>query len=194
MKKLASLLAVLFLLLTGRVQAEEPAEKFLDALRENGYYDVALLYLDDLNKGNLVGPDFKKEIPFERAKTLIRSTSALRDREKIEQSLDEAQTLLTAYASKNKSLKVSGKTLRFQGNLMYLRANSYLRQSESDRLTAGEKNELLTKARKLLNESLTSYTKARNQIRRLIAGVAECCDWVFCGDSVNRIVPEVLQI
>jgi tetratricopeptide (TPR) repeat protein len=150
------------------IPAEEPARQFLDALRDRGYYDVAIDYLSQVEKSDLVNAEFKKELPFEKAITLIRSTTNLRDKDKIDGRLDQAQKLLTAYASQNKSLKVSAKTLRFKGNLLYLRSNSYVRQAQSDRLTAGEKKALLDKAREFLTQSLQSYEQAKTQIQRLI--------------------------
>ena len=150
------------------VRGEEPAEVFLEALRDNGYYDVAIDYLTELEKGDLITPEFRSSLPFEKAEVLIGSTSRLRDLGLIEERLDEAQKLLTEYASKNQSLEVSARTLRYQGNLLFLRSNIYLNQTKSDRATDGEKEELRGKARKLLEESLASYTKARAQLKRLL--------------------------
>ena len=150
------------------VQGEEPAEVFLEALRDNGYYDVAIDYLNELEKGDLITPEFRSSLPFEKAEVLIGSTSRLRDLGLIEERLDEAQKLLTEYASKNQSLEVSARTLRYQGNLLFQRSNIYLNQTKSDRATDGEKKELRGKARKLLEESLASYTKARAQLKRLL--------------------------
>ena len=170
MKRLAFLIAIVAGCLPASLPAEEPAQAFLDALRENGYYDVAIDYLADLEKSNLITDEFKSVLPFEMAETLIGSTSMMRgDLEKIEARLDEAQKLLTDYASKNQSLEISARTLRYQGNLLYRRAtNIYLKQAESDRLTASEKGELQAKAHTMLQQSLTSYREAKEQIRRLI--------------------------
>ena len=167
-KRLICFSLIVSLLCCPSLIADEPAEKFLKALRENGYYDVALEYLESIKQSDLVSPDFRREVPFERAKVLIRSTRDLRDRDEINSRLDQAQGLLTEYASNDQSLKVSGKTLRFQGNLLYLRASSQLRQAESDRLTAAEKETFRVTARGLLKQSLDAYTQSRTLIRRLI--------------------------
>jgi len=131
-------------------------------------YDVAIDYLTELDKGDLITPEFRKTLPFEKAEILIGSTSRLRDLGVIEERLDEAQKLLTDYASKNQSLEVSARTLRFQGNLLFQRSSIYLKQTKSDRVTDGEKEELRGKARELLEGSLASYKKARAQIKRLV--------------------------
>ena len=150
------------------VNGEEPAEAFLEALRENGYYDVALEYLDDLEKGDLISKEFRSSLPFEKAEILIGSSSTLRDFAQIEKRLDEAQTLLTEYANRNKSIEVSARTLRYQGNLFLQRSNIYLTKAKSDRATESEKNELRGKSRNLLEQSLTSYEKARDQLKRIL--------------------------
>ena len=150
------------------VRGEEPAEEFLEALRDNGYYDVAIDYLSGLEKSDLITDEFRSSLPFEKAEILIRSTSRLRDLGLIEERLDEAQKLLTEYASKNQSLEGSARTLRYRGNLLFQRSNIYLNKTKSDRATDGEKDELRGKARTLLEDSLSSYTKARAQLKRLL--------------------------
>ena len=80
------------------VNADEPAKQFLDALRENGYYDVALDYLDSIEQSDLITDGFREALSFERAETLISSVVKLRDLKLIDQRLDAAQKLLTEYA------------------------------------------------------------------------------------------------
>lgn len=51
--------------------AEEPAEEFLQRLRDVGYYDTAIAYLDRANKIAGLSPDFLSAIPLEKAQTHI---------------------------------------------------------------------------------------------------------------------------
>ena len=150
------------------VRAEEPAQVFLEALRDSGYYNVAIDYLNDLEKSDLISDEFRSSLPFEKAEILIGSTSRLRDLGLIEERLDEAQKLLTQYASQNQSLEVSARTRRYQGNLLFKRSNIYIKQTRSDRATEGEKEELRGKARNLLEQSLESYSKAKEELKRLV--------------------------
>ena len=153
---------------TSFVRAEEPAQVFLEALRDSGYYDVAIDYLTDLEKGDMISEEFRKSLPFEKAEILIGSTSRLRDLELIEERLDEAQKLLSEYASKNQSLEVSARTLRYQGNLLFQRSNIYIKQTRSDRATENEIQKLRGKSRSMLEQSRTSYEKAREQLKGLL--------------------------
>ena len=155
-------------LLPWRISAEEPAQAFLEALRENGYYDVAVDYLDRLETSDLITEDFRKILPFEKAETLIASTATLRDLNVLESRLDEAQKLLNDYAGKVDSADTLALTLRYQGNLFYQRAKVYGRRGGSDRLTANEKEAFDSKARQMLQGSLKCYEDAKLKIKSLI--------------------------
>ena len=81
--------------------AEEPAEAFLEALRERGYYDVAIDYLDGLENSDLISAEFRKTLPFEKAQTLISSTDNMGDMNLVEVRLDQAQQLLNNTRTKS---------------------------------------------------------------------------------------------
>ncbi len=168
MKSIALIVVISAGFFSSAGRADEPAQAFLDALRDNGYYDVAIDYLEGLKDSKAVSKEFKDALPFEMAQTLIGSTARMRDLASVESRLDQAQQLLTNYAANNQSLEVSAKTLHYQGNLLYRRSNIYLKQSESDRLTSAEREVLFGKARENLKGALASYQKARKQVRRLI--------------------------
>ena len=53
----------------GAVRADEPAQAFLDGLRERNYYDVALDYLIAAEKNPAVPAAFKETIPYESGTT-----------------------------------------------------------------------------------------------------------------------------
>ena len=171
MKRFACVIAIISSFLAfsiASLNADEPAQAFLDALRDNGYHDVAIEYLESLQNSELVSAEFKSVLPFELAQTLIGSTATMRDLTKVETQLDKAQKLLTDYAAGNQSVEVSARTLHYQGNLLDRRSKIYLSQAESDRLTAAEKGELHAKARTNLASALESYTAAKAKIRLLI--------------------------
>ena len=85
--------ALAFLIITGGlvavpIFADEPAEAFLEALRERGYYDVAIDYLNGLDNSDLISAQFRKTLPFEKAQTLISSTQNMGDMNLVEVRLD----------------------------------------------------------------------------------------------------------
>ena len=174
MKKLAICFALLLVTCVSGIvpdsnaRADEPAQAFLDALRENGYYDIAIDYLTQLESSNLASDDFRKVLPFEKAETLIASTVNIRDIDKLESRLNQAQQLLDDYVGGEHSIETLALTKRYQGNLFYRRARVYSTRADSDRLTAGEKAELGGKTREMLNASLACYKEARQKVRSLI--------------------------
>lgn len=152
----------------GSSRADEPAVEFVNALRNQGYYDVALEYLAEIKDDPLVSEKFRKTIPYERASTLIDQVATMRDRQRIESQLDEAQQLLADYAKGNDSLVERVKTLNFSGQLLSRRADLRMRESEADFLTADEREKILVKARGFLEDALASVTQATEGAARLL--------------------------
>ena len=148
--------------------ADEPAARFLNALREKGYYDIALEYLDKANSNPNISKDFLKRIKFEKATTLIDQVGQLRDRKKIDAQLDTAQRLLKEYAANNKSLVENVRTLRYRSSLLSARADVYLRDADAKQLTEGERKKIRKQARGYLEESLASANGAVEAGERLL--------------------------
>ena len=149
--------------------AEEPAERFLQALRENGYYDIALDYLESISDSPAVSDDFKKILPFEKAETLIKSTADIRNIDEWEKRLDEAQNLLAQSAKLADTPEFLSRAQRNQGNLLYRRARVYMKRADDERLTAGEQQQLMEQAQSLLIESRDVYQKARKSLASIIS-------------------------
>ena len=74
--------------------ADEPAARFVDALRDKGYYDIALEYLEKAKNNPNVAEDYRKRIKFVKATVMIDQVGQLRERKKIDAQLDTAQRLL----------------------------------------------------------------------------------------------------
>lgn len=61
-------------------RAAEPAERFLERLRGEGYYDLAIRYLDSLDSYPAVAEEFKAAVDLERAQTLLEAAARSRNR------------------------------------------------------------------------------------------------------------------
>jgi len=151
------------------LSADEPAAEFLNALREKEYYDIAIIYLTSLESSELISEEFRKTLPFEKAETLIKSVSRIRDMKILESRLDDAERLLAEYSAASSSPEIAAKTSRYRGNLRLGRSRLYARQSESDRLTAQEKADLVNKSREMLSLALQDYTQARESLKNTIS-------------------------
>lgn len=151
-----------------KCSAQEPAREFIQALRDNGYYDLAIQYLDDVEKGSLIDDTFRKRIPLEKAETLIQSVNNIRDLEKWEKILDEAQQILSAYVAQVSDPELSATAQQYQANLSYRQGRVYLKRSELDRLTASEKDTQLANARTRFEKSLQEYLASQETLKKIL--------------------------
>lgn len=164
--------ALLLLTIPSPGQAEEPAERFLNALRSAGYYDIALEYLTEIESSSSLTPEFKEALPFEKANTLIKSVTTLRDTKEWERRLDDAQGLLEQAATTAVTPELKSKARSYQGELRYSRAKSYTNQIQrnGDRLTKTEREKLAATAREQLNKAVESFEEAKTLLREVLGG------------------------
>ncbi len=148
--------------------AEEPAEKFVKALTENGYFDVAIEYLEGAQSDDLVEASYRQRIAFEKAKVLILSIPKERNPQKREQRLDQANRLLSAYSKQLSDPDESLEVEEIGANIKINRAETFIRHSENQRLTENEKQELLKKAQALLDSARLQFQQARQSLRTRI--------------------------
>ena len=87
---LAPSIAAVLLWLAASGSAVEPAERFLDGLRERELYDLAIAYLQRMESSPLVTDEFKKRIPYEQGATLIAHAKSLAAASERSQKLTEA--------------------------------------------------------------------------------------------------------
>ncbi len=144
-----------------RLQAEEPAEAFLTALREKGHYDLALTYLDQMEAGQLASESFRRRIPLYRAETIVESVAELRNFELWDQRLGEAEALLEAFSKNSPSTDDRSLASEALANLRFRQAQAYIKRSESPRLSDSERQEFLLKSRQLLETSVAAFNEAR---------------------------------
>ena len=148
--------------------ADEPAARFLEALRDKGYYDIALEYLEKIKDDPSVPSEFRERLGFEKAKMLIDQSGQLRDRSERDAQLDVAQELLQKYAASNSSLVETVRSLSFRSRLLTMRADGYLVEAEAPQLTESERQELRVKARGYLDQSVETVKEALASAKRLL--------------------------
>jgi hypothetical protein len=146
---LAAALALL-VVSAGPVWADEPAQAFLDGLRERNYFDVALDYLAAAEKNPSVPTAFKETIPYERGTTLVQGARFQRDSALREQQLDEAQKALQEFIKAQPDHLFAVASRSQLGNVIVERARNRLEKAK--KLAAAEKQPLLKQARDLYDE------------------------------------------
>ena len=166
MKQFSSI--VLLLLCTGLAGSQEPCEPFLAALRDRGYYDVALDYLDEMENSPLSSSVFKAAIPFEKAQTLISSTTRIRDLKLLNDRLEQAEQMLSQAEANSSDPMLKAKAQDYRGDLLFRRARSYLNRASNQGLSDAQKSDYRDQARKFLDKALDAVTTARGSYKKLV--------------------------
>jgi tetratricopeptide (TPR) repeat protein len=104
--------------LASPVSAAEPAREFLDKLREKGYFDTALEYLDSVQ--NI--PAMKETLEYEKGTTLIEASRITRDAAIRAKQLDEAQANLNKFLKDKPTHALASSAQKQIGNLLVERA------------------------------------------------------------------------
>lgn len=146
-------------------RADEPAGKFLEALRERGYYDVAIHYLDGVGQSSSVSDAFKKKVAFEKATVLIESVRSIRNPDDQSTRLDKADKLLTQYASSVTDPIEATEVLKIQSNVRYFRGRNYLTQANLDKTAPARKTEFFGLAKKLLGDAIPKFREVQKTQR-----------------------------
>jgi hypothetical protein len=75
--------------------------EFVQGLRERGYYDYALLYLERLQDQKGLAPDIASLLPLEKAIILLESAGSLKNPDAQNQQYDQAMGFLEEFVKKN---------------------------------------------------------------------------------------------
>ena len=174
-----TILAVLLLgvALLGRevVQAEEPASAFLGSLRELKYYDLAEYYLDLQVEKDLLSPEFRAKLDYERAIVLIQSARLIGNGDERDKQFAVAQQLLEKFAQASESAELKILASNELGNLLFQRANLILFEANQDE-NKTVRVDLLSQARTLLKRARDIYVAGRTQLKTELEAIPKILD------------------
>ncbi len=103
----------------------EPAEAFVAQLRSVGYFDMALKYLDRIDKYPGVPQSFIEAIPLERAQTFIDAAVSARNISERDKLFVSAEEALKGFMTKSDHPRLSEARLQL-GKLQMVRANQLM--------------------------------------------------------------------
>ncbi len=164
--RLSLFLVMGILLLPGFLQAAEPVQAFTEGLRDRGYYDIALSYLDQLEQDGKLSQELKELLPYERAQTLLASARDLNNVDAQRQQLDAAEAAFQQFATGAPQHPLAAQANTWRGRILFEKARVEIFESEdpshqSDRQLYQEKARMLLKeARKVFDDAATQYKKA----------------------------------
>lgn len=154
--------------LAKNTSADEPAQKFLNKLRENDYYDVALDYLDVMENSPLASPEFKERVAFEKAECLLLAATATRDVTQVALYLDRADQYLAEFAQSNPPARLAAQSDRVRARTLFGRGNLANIQAQSDQLTVAEKKVLHDQARDYFQRALDIFENSLQAQKEIV--------------------------
>ncbi len=158
--------SVLLVLLTPlALQAEEPCQQFLDALREQRLFDVALDYLDEMQDSPLASDDFRERIPLLKVAVLLDEANRIRDPRRLTSQLEMTEQILTEFIGTAPPAGLLAEAQEQRARIFMARAGRLLNRAESDRITAAQKSDLQEQARNYLNLAGEAYEEIRQRLR-----------------------------
>lgn len=116
-----ALIALTLMLCSGRSQSEEPAQKFVEQLRAQGYYAIAIRYLERIAEYPGVSPDFLSAIPLEIAQTKLEAAQQSRLIDQRDRYFAEAATALQTFIDQQSQHPRRAEARMQLGNLQLLR-------------------------------------------------------------------------
>ncbi|NQU24662.1 MAG: hypothetical protein HQ567_25555 [Candidatus Nealsonbacteria bacterium] len=137
----------------GSSDAAEEARRFLDGLRELGYYDTALDYLDYARNDSAVDKEFKDVIDYEAGLTLIEAARRGRQTSIREQHLGDARTRFAKFLAEHAEHPLAASANTQLANLLVERGRIKVEQAASDNRSPAEKKQLLEDGRALYREA-----------------------------------------
>jgi hypothetical protein len=154
-------IAGLVLLTSSAVHAAEPFLDFVEGLRARGYYEYAVLYLEQLESRDDVPRDIQSVLDFEMGVTLARQARANGNEETRTQLFDRAEALLKQFAQKNPEHLQKAGADEERAMILMDRARSNIRNALLQKRN-NEKNQLRQQARAYVQSARTLYQSAHD--------------------------------
>ena len=146
-------------------QSTEQRMQFLEGLRDRGYHDSAIFYLDLQRAQKNTPADFLQLIPYEKAVTLMQSVRTLRNPVQQNEQLEQALKFLDEFvkASPNHAKAGDANSERARIKLGQARVAIWQSRSPSNQDTKGE---FQNQARKLIAAARKIFQTAHDQHKK----------------------------
>ncbi len=144
----------------GMAQAVEPYLEFVRGLREQQYFDYAILYLDQIASKENTPPEIKQVIPYEKAMALQDSAKVARSPEKQLEQLDQALAFLEQFVKENPNHPIAADANSDRAGIILEKAKAEIQQLRSP---SGPKKQLQASSRELIAKARQVYQTAFDQ-------------------------------
>jgi len=151
-----------------RLIAEEPAAKFLERLKEEGYYDQALKYLEISSQRNRLPESMKGDIGLEKVMLLQMSLAEVRTTKDLDAKLAQVEQGYKEFLAASPEHPRRGETLLKLADLYLDRGTKLLEDSKEDARKpelAQKAQEQRDRARGSLQQAVDTYTATIDSLR-----------------------------
>ncbi|MFO1005179.1 MAG: hypothetical protein U0929_04405 [Planctomycetaceae bacterium] len=145
--------------------AAEPILPFIEGLRERGYYDVTLAYLDKLEQRSDVPADIKERIPYERAQTLLAGVRELNSVDAQRQQLDAAEAAFEQFVKAAPGNPLAATANTWRGRILFEKARVEIFEGD-DPANQSKRKDYQAKARSLLQQARRLFEQAAAQNKK----------------------------
>ena len=164
MRSLLGILAVCWLACSAVVaSAADDAERFLDALREQRYHDVAIDFLKLVEQSGKGGKEFREKLDYEAGLTYIESSMIARGTVLKQQALGDAKARLDKFVSEHKDHPLVPSTKRLLADVLSKHAQIKIEIAEQANKSADDKKKLHEEARALYQEAFKVFEALEKQ-------------------------------
>ena len=163
-----------WLLLANAGQAAEPVQAFVEGLRDRGYYDTALAYIDEMERQGKLPLELKELLPYERAQTLLASARDLNNVDDQRQQLDAAQAAFQQFAKNSPTHPLAAMANTWRGRILFEKARVEIFEADDPSHESNRKDyqkkarTLLIEARRVFEDAAALHKKAFDQFPTFI--------------------------
>jgi hypothetical protein len=143
-------------------EAAEEAWRFLEGLRQRGYHDMALAYLDRIETSPQCPEDLREQIDYQRGITLIASSRLAGTAR--EQQLDQARDALQKFIDGHPQHPLAGTANTQLANVLVERGRMKAQLADRPSKSADEKKRLMAEARQHYEEARKVFVAAEQRI------------------------------
>ena len=144
--------------------AEEPIIPFIEGLRERGYYDTAVEYIDVTSQRGDIAADLKAQLDLERGIILQQKGSASRIPEDREKAFSDSELALRKFITEHPEHAQAALANSMLGELLFERARSLIWKT-TEIESAEERRPLQDSARTLIDQAKDIFQKAQDQYK-----------------------------
>jgi outer membrane protein assembly factor BamD (BamD/ComL family) len=142
----------------------ETVLRFVQGLRERGYYDLTLEYLEQLRQMPEAPADLKGIIDYEMGRSLLEQAARVADLEVQLQQLEQARAKLDAFTKANPKHPQVPEALVQLARVIVERGHRAVIMADEAK-NAAEKQASLTEARKSFGQARAAYDKAKEPLK-----------------------------